>query len=71
MIEFTSTLLKPAGDPKPGGHGCDFSPAGVAMGGFGRVPRVSLWVGFFQTHPVAIPSPRVRRRRGLSCVLLM
>jgi hypothetical protein len=45
MIKFTSTLLKPAGDPKPDGcgHGCDFSPAGVGAGGFGWVPRV--WSG--------------------------
>jgi hypothetical protein len=50
VIEFTPTLLKPTGDPKPGG--CDFSPAG----GFGRVPRVWLRAGFCRTRPVAIPS---------------
>jgi hypothetical protein len=45
VIEFTSTLLKPAGDPKHGGcgRGCDFSTAGVAVGGFGWVPRVWPW----------------------------
>jgi hypothetical protein len=42
MVEFTLTLFKPMGDPKPNGceRGCDFSPMGVAMGGFGRVLRV-------------------------------
>jgi hypothetical protein len=53
VIEFTSTLLKPMGDPKPGE--CDFSPAGVAVGGFGWWPRVSwVWVvaaGEFLSNP--------------------
>jgi hypothetical protein len=53
VIEFTSTLLKPAGDPKPDecGRGCDFSPSGVIAGGFGWVPRVWPWAGFCQTRP--------------------
>jgi hypothetical protein len=39
VIEFTSTFLKHVGDPKLDGCGCgcDFSPAGVATGGFGWV----------------------------------
>jgi hypothetical protein len=42
VIKFTSTLLKPVGDLKPDGCdcGCDFSPVGVAAGGYGCVPRV-------------------------------
>jgi hypothetical protein len=56
MIEFTSTLLKPAGVLKPGGRGCDISPTGIAVGGFGRVPRVWPWVDFYQTYPIAIPT---------------
>jgi hypothetical protein len=60
VIEFTSTLLKPAGDPKPDGcrRGCDFSPAGVATDGFGWVPQVWPWAGFCQTCLVAIPTYR-------------
>jgi hypothetical protein len=58
MIVFTSTLLKPTGDPKLSGceRGCNISPVGLAAGGFGRVPRVWLRAGFYQTHPVAIPT---------------
>jgi hypothetical protein len=58
VIEFTSTLLKPADDLKPGGcgRGCDFSPAGVTADGFRRVPWVWLRVGFCQTRPIAIPT---------------
>jgi hypothetical protein len=58
VIEFTSTLLKPTGDPKPDecGRGCDFSPSGVIAGGFGWVPRVWPWTGFCQTRPIAIPT---------------
>jgi hypothetical protein len=42
VIEFTFTLLKSAGDPKPNRCrcGCDFSPMDVAADGFRRVPRV-------------------------------
>jgi hypothetical protein len=71
VIKFTSTLLKPAGDPKPDGcgRGCDFSPADVAAGGFGRVPRVWLRTGFCQTRPVAIPTGIASGRwyRSLGC----
>jgi hypothetical protein len=58
VIEFTSTLLKPAGDQKLGrcGLGCDFSPVGVPTGGFGQVLWVWLRAGFCQTCPVAIPT---------------
>jgi hypothetical protein len=60
MIEFTPTLLKPAGDPKPNrcGRRCDFSPIGVVVDEFGWVPRVWLWVGFCQTclEPTSLPS---------------
>jgi hypothetical protein len=58
VIEFTSTLLKPAGNPKPSGcgRGCDFSPVGVATSGFGQVPWVWLQAGFCQTRPIAIPT---------------
>jgi hypothetical protein len=58
VIEFTFTLLKPAGDPKSDGCrcGCDFSPMDVATDRFGRVSRVWLRAGFCQTHPVAIPN---------------
>jgi hypothetical protein len=45
-------------DPKPSGcgHGCDFSPMGVAAGGSGRVPRLWPWAGFCHTCPIAIPA---------------
>jgi hypothetical protein len=53
MIKFTSTFLKPAGDPKPARNqvgadtGCNFSPTGVATNEFlSNLP---------QTHPVVIP----------------
>jgi hypothetical protein len=59
VIEFTSTLLKPVGDPKPDRceHGCDFSPAGVAMGGFGWVSQVWPRAGFVKPVPSFVPSP--------------
>jgi hypothetical protein len=55
VIKFIFTLLKPKGDPKPGGckRGCDFSPVGVAAGGFGRMPRVWPWWVFVK--PVLNP----------------
>jgi hypothetical protein len=71
VIEFTSTLLKPAGDPKPGGcghgRGCKFSPAGVAVGGFRQVPRV----GFCQTRPESALLPSLgASSQALACMLV-
>jgi hypothetical protein len=61
VIEFTSTLIKSAGDPKSGKcgceHGCDFSPVGVTMSRFGQVPRVWPRAGFYETHPKPAPLP--------------
>jgi hypothetical protein len=54
VIEFTFTLLKPVGDPKPAGCGrrCNFSPVSVTADGFERMPRV--WAGF--AKPAPLPS---------------
>jgi hypothetical protein len=56
VIEFTSTLLKPAGDPKPTRNPVGVA-AGVVAGAFRRVPRVWLWADFCQTHPKPAPLP--------------
>jgi hypothetical protein len=68
VIEFTSTLLKLAGDPKPDecGHGRNFSPTGVAVGGFGRVLRVWPRTSFCQTRPepALLPSLAMRMIPG-------
>jgi hypothetical protein len=65
VIEFTSTLLKPVGDPKPSGceRWCDFSPVGVTAGGFGWVRECGCGRVFVKLAP--LPSLVVEHSSGL------
>jgi hypothetical protein len=57
VIEFTSTLLKAAGDPKSVGceYGCDFSPACVIASGFGQGAAGVAAVRFLSNLPHCYP----------------